>query len=423
MSAPGRKSNLLRRAVCALVVLILIGGPLRAADPDTAAIIRFLEERVRRDPDDITALNQLTGECLQRMRETGDTNWLQKANEAVESSLRALPAKMNAGAVAARSVVEQSGHHFQEAKRIAEEFQLLRPGKAQGFELRGDAALELNELALAEKEFALAKDAAGESLELHVRLARLAWRKGDRNAAQSHFDAAVAFARLTQPPSAYWIAWSLVQRGGNFFSFGDWVPAERDYADALQLLPNSWFVLDRIGELRAAQGRWDDAIAAYREAIERSPAPALKQALGDVLIAAGRSAEAAPWLDQAEAGYLASTAKGEVIYFHHLAGFYADSKPNPVEAERWARKDLELRQTPASLDGVAWALYGQGKFREAAELIRQALAAGAKSGSDAHVLYHSGVILTRSGDVAAGRDSLRRAYEINPAVGTFHIHR
>ena len=140
-------------------------------------------------------------------------------------------------------------------------------------------------------------------------------------------------------------------------------------------------------------------------------------------MASGKSADAASWLDQAEGGYHASVEAGEAIYFHHLAAFYADSKPNPAEAERWARKDLELRRTPASFDGLAWALYVQGKFQEAAAASHEALAVGAQTGSDAHVLYHTGVILMRAGEITPGREILRRAYEINPAVGAFHIHR
>ena len=421
MPVSGRKAGGAIRRLCLL--LVMAAAALRAADPDTASIIRFLEGRVHRDPEDITALNQLSGECLQRLRETGDPQWLAKSRTAAENSLRVLPALMNPGGVAALALAQQAGHFFREARAGAEELQKLRPGKEQGFVLRGDAALELNDLALAEQEYERARTAAGESLGLHVRLARLAWLTGDRNAAQTHYEAAVAFARLIEPPSPFWVAWSLVQRGANFFAHGDWVPAERDYAEALRLQPDAWFILDRVGELRAVQGRWDEAIAAYRKSVAQSPSPALKQALADVLIASGKPAEAADWLDQAEAGYLASTRAGEAIYFHHLAAFYADSKPNPVEAERWARKDLELRTTPASLDGLAWALYGQGKFPEAAEVSRQAIVAGARTGSDAHVLYHTGVILMRAGEIAAGRDALRLAYEINPAVGVFHIHR
>ncbi len=421
MAVPGGKAG---GAICRLCLLLVVAAAaLRAADPDTASIIRFLEDRVHRDPEDITALNQLSGECLQRLRETGDPQWLTKSRTAAENSLRVLPERMNPGGVAALALAQQTGHLFREAKAGAEALQKLRPGRGQGFELRGDAALELNDLALAEQEYQRAREAAGESLGLHIRLARLAWLKGDRDATQTHYEATVAFARLIEPHSPFWVAWSLVQRGANFFAHGDWVPAERDYAEALKALPDAWFILDRVGELRAAQGRWNEAIGAYREAVKHSPAPALKQALADVLIAAGKPAEAALWLEEAEAQYLASTRSGEAAFYHHLAAFYADSKPNPAEAENWARKDLELRTTPASLDGLAWALYGQGKIKEAAGVSRQAIAAGASGGSDAHVLYHTGVILMRAGDVAAGRETLRQAYEINPATGAFHIHR
>ncbi len=412
-----------RRVVLITIAAAWSAGPLRAADPNTAAIVRFLEERVQRDPDDITALNQLSGECLQRLRETGDPKWLAKARVAAENSRRALPDMGNPGAVAALALVQQAGHEFQAAQRSAEDLQRLRPGKAQGFELRGDAALELNNLSLAQQEYRNAEQAAGETLGSHFRQARLARAMGDRDGAQTHFEATVAFARLIEPPSPFWLAWALVQRGGNFFANGEWGPAERDFAEALKVLPDAWFVLDRLGELRGAQGHWEEAAAAYRRAIEQSASPALKQALADVLIAAGKPDEAASWLEQAEAAYLASAAAGESIFYHHLAGLYADSKPNPAEAETWARKDLALRRTPVSLDALAWALFGAGKIKEAGEVSREAITAGARQGGDAHVLYHTGLILMRAGDVAAGREILRQAYELNPAVGAFHIHR
>ncbi|HEV2668983.1 MAG TPA: hypothetical protein VG324_28970, partial [Blastocatellia bacterium] len=41
--------------------------------------IRFLEDRVKRDPDDFIALNKLTGYYLLRLRETGSATWLDLA--------------------------------------------------------------------------------------------------------------------------------------------------------------------------------------------------------------------------------------------------------------------------------------------------------------------------------------------------------
>ncbi len=378
---------------------------------------------MKRDPDDAVASARLSGEFLQRLRQSGDSRWLKRATEAAEQSVRAVPAPQNPAGLSARARAHFASHQFKDALADAEKFRRLHPGKADGFELLADAQLELNELASARQNLDRLRDSAGESLGWHVRMARLAFAKGDGDEARVHFDGAVAFAKEAFPPSKFWPAWALVQRGGNLFAQGEWVAAELSYAAASDFLPGAWFILDRMGELRAAQGRWDEAIAAYRKAIEGCPLPWLKQALGDVFTSAGRLEEAKPLLDAAEADFLASANAGEAIFFHHLAAFYADSKPNPVEAENWARKDLEIRRTPASLDGLAWALYRAGKFAEAATFTREALAAGAATGGDTHVLYHSALILLRADEAPKGAELMKRAADLNPGFGAFHAHR
>ncbi|MEI6233532.1 MAG: hypothetical protein WCT04_10795 [Planctomycetota bacterium] len=39
--------------------------------------------------------------------------------------------------------------------------------------------------------------------------------------------------------------------------------------------------------------------------------------------------------------YTQPAASGYAHYFHHLAGFYCDIQPDPAEAFKWAKKDLE----------------------------------------------------------------------------------
>lgn len=43
--------------------------------------------------------------------------------------------------------------------------------------------------------------------------------------------------------------------------------------------------------------------------------------------------------------------------------------------------------------------------------------------SDAHILYHAGMIRMSVGDLIGGRAALRQAVEINPRHATFHVHR
>lgn len=62
------------------------------------------------------------------------------------------------------------------------------------------------------------------------------------------------------------------------------------------------------------------------------------QGLGDAPAASGQPDEAARRHERALRAYLDSAARGEVHYFHHLAGL-----DEPAAALHWAERDYELR--------------------------------------------------------------------------------
>ena len=82
-----------------IAVLALVGAlfPLARAAPPAAAegqsdppaapsgVIRFLEDRVRADPDDVLAQNRLAGEYLAALQRTGDLRHLALARGAAEA--------------------------------------------------------------------------------------------------------------------------------------------------------------------------------------------------------------------------------------------------------------------------------------------------------------------------------------------------
>jgi tetratricopeptide (TPR) repeat protein len=215
-------------------------------------------------------------------------------------------------------------------------------------------------------------------------------------------------------------AWQRVRLGELYFRTGDLEQAGEHYAAARKLQADGWMVLEHIAELRAAQGKFDEAIASYEELSARLPRPELFQALGDVYVFMGRPADAKPWHERARVAYLTSTAQGNAHYYHHLAGFYSDSQENPAEALRWARKDLEIRHGVYAFDALAWALYKNGEFAHAAEEMTRALALGTQ---DAHLLFHAGMIFSRAGELDRGRALLKRALAVNPRYNSFHVHR
>jgi tetratricopeptide (TPR) repeat protein len=212
----------------------------------------------------------------------------------------------------------------------------------------------------------------------------------------------------------------MVQIGQLAFNLGQWDTAEKHYQSALAEMPGSTGVLEHLAELRAAQGKYAEAVSLYEKVIARAPRPEFWQALGDVYAEMGKQPEAAAWHGRARDAFLKNAAEGNEHYFHHLAGFFSDAEENPGEAQKWARRDLELRHTAAAEDALAWALYRGGEFAEAAEIAKKVLARGTK---DAHILGHAGMIFLASGDPVRGKELLAEAARINPRHYSFHVHR
>jgi tetratricopeptide (TPR) repeat protein len=257
-------------------------------------------------------------------------------------------------------------------------------------------------------------------IDSETRLARLALIRGELDGAREHFSSALTQSRNLSPPSPALVAWCCVQLGQLHFSRGDLENAEKEYKAALETLPDYYAALDHLAELRAAQQQYPEAFELYEKVIARVSRPEFSQALGDLSTLTGKIDEAKPWHERAKAGYLKPAEQGDGRYFHHLAGFYCDSVENPAEALKWARKDLEIRHSVYVRDGLAWALYRNGEFEEAAAEEKKALSEGTK---DAHLFFHASMIFSANGDLARGKDFLRRATEVNPHYNAFHEHR
>ncbi|MGH7819367.1 MAG: tetratricopeptide repeat protein, partial [Candidatus Binatia bacterium] len=283
----------------------------------------------------------------------------------------------------------------------------------------GDALLELGRYDEAEAAYRkLAELGEQGTIDAETRWARLARLRGRTETARAHLETALERAREVAAPAA--IGWCSVQLGEIAFGRGEWEKAEKLYAEALEEVPDSASALDHLAELRAAQGKYPEAIDLYGRAIERSPRPELHQALGDLYAFMGKADEARPWHTRARDAYLKSVGEGRVHYYHHLAGLYADSMPDAAAALEWAKKDLELRKSVYALDALAWALHRGGRDAEALPVMKEALAAGTE---DAHLYYHASLIASGAGDLAAGKQLLRRCVAINPRYNAFHVHR
>lgn len=261
-----------------------------------------------------------------------------------------------------------------------------------------------------------------ESLEAELRQAKAAASHGKLDEARDGITRCIALARNSDPPAPDALVNCLVKRGELAFGRGDWAGAEKDYLTAQTTLPEDVAALEHLGELRAAQRHFSEAVSLYQRAIKPVERPELLQALGDVYEFAGDTENAGSLHAQALAGYLKAANAGHEEYDRFLAGFYADVQPDPAESLRWARRATENSQDNVYAgDALAWALYKNGRWTEAADEARKVVATGTR---DAHVLYRAGMILSRAGDLAEGGKLLREVTAVNPKYfNTFHAHR
>ena len=215
-------------------------------------------------------------------------------------------------------------------------------------------------------------------------------------------------------------AWVKLQRGVLAFSRGHFDDAAARYQEAAGAYSGYWLIDEHVAELLAARRKFEEASALYEKVVARAPRPEYQQELGDLYTFMGKPGRAKAWHEKALAAYLESAGRGEVRYYHHLAAFYADVREDGTEAIKWARKDFALRPNWATREALAWALYRDGRYAEAAEFMEIALASGVQ---DAHVFSHAAMIYLAAGRTADGKTLLTRAAEFNPHWEEFHVHR
>ncbi|MEO5720241.1 MAG: tetratricopeptide repeat protein, partial [Chthoniobacterales bacterium] len=319
------------------------------------------------------------------------------------------------GALLGMASVRLALHRFAEAEALAEQVRRRAPRNAEARLLASDAWLALGRTGEATKLL----DGMEERPAVLARRAEVARLQG-KNEEAVRLCAHAAEAAGARGEAPIDIAVSRVRLGEMFFRSGKLEAADEQYRLARELAPESFTVLEHRAELLGAQEKFSEAVALYQQVIAQSYRPDMEQALGDLFTFMKQPERARLYYDRALAGYLASVERGEIHFIHHLAGFYCDAQEDGVEAVKWARQDLALRQSATAHESVAWALYRAGEFEESRREIEAALASGIK---DAHVIYHAGLIFSAAGDLEHGRKLLEETATLNPSYLKFHVHR
>lgn len=387
-----------------------VAKPIPASVEASESAIRFLEDRVKRDPDDFPALNNLAGRYLLKLRETGNLQWLELAKRSAQASLKSVQADQNPEGLHLLAQTEFAAHNFAKARQLAEQLTQCEPRKAYPFRMLGDALLELGEYAAAKQAYREMEARQRGGYAANVPLARLALLEGSNKRAEQIYEDALWQASQMVPPERETIAWTRWQLGELAFQTGDYPKAENHYRDSLVSFPDYYRALGGLARTQAAQGDLQGATQSYERAVKILPDPVFIAALGDLYEATGRQSEAAAQFALLDKMALLAAANGDV-YNRLLAQFYADHDLKPEEAYKMAQREYEARRDIYGADVLAWTALKAGKLAEAQTASKESLRLGTE---DAKLFYHAGMIARAAGDNVAARNFLQRALKLNP---------
>jgi tetratricopeptide (TPR) repeat protein len=368
------------------------------------------DAKVRASPNRPDAYVELSSVYMQKARETADAGYLLRAEASCLKALELRPGFYDAMRLIAWVYTAQ--HRFDEAAAAARAAQAMVPGDAWNYGTLGDALVELGDYDGARRAYDQMDEYQPDSAAL-ARVALLREIFGYPDGAISAMTDAVEASRSDHPEH---LAWALMQRGNFYFNTGRIDSAQSDYMEALHAYSHYHLALAGLARVRMAQGKFDESEALYRQALDVAPYQETIIGLTDLLLHENRSADTAvlfALMDAIERIQRASHVRPGWL----LVLFWSDHDLKLKEALKLARQEASDRKDIKTMDALAWALYKNQHYDEAAAASVQARRLGTH---DALFYFHAGMIERERGHIPQAIAFLRRAIEINPHFDVRH---
>ena len=389
-----------------ILISVLLAGLAAVAGlatTNTDALIAEYQRAVKADPDSAEKLNSLAAGYIQKLRETGDGGYLERAGKILDTVLAHDAA--NYEALRLRNEIALNLHQFAEVAVESRKLAAMSPQDPRNWGTLGDALMEMG-------KYEDAADAYQEmvnrrpGLSSYNRVAFYRFVTGDAAGAIAMMTNAIgAGSRIPEN-----LAWCLVDLGWMNFKTGKVDEAANAFSNALRVFPGYHRAYAGMGRVMAAQDRIADAIAFYRQAQAVVPMPEYAAALAELYRTARKPEDAKKQQALLDMLDRLGQAKGETTN-RNLALAYADQDRRLDRALQLAEAELSSRRDVYTYDVLAWALYKNRRFAEA-----EAASARALQWKTPEPLFyfHAGMIAAATGNKAKAREYLRRALELNP---------
>jgi len=350
---------------------------------------------------------------LQKARAEAAPSFYDEAETAIDASLQAQP-EDNFSATVARAILAGSRHDFHGQVRWGSRAVEINPFNSQAHGIVGDGLLELGKVDQAFESYQRSIDLRPD-LSSFGRLSAAAQTNGDTRGAIDAMKRALGFAG-TSKENAAWAHWQL---GELFIGNQELEKAEAHLDSALALAPGFNSAVESIVHLTAARGDIAGAIEIMVPLAQDYPLPGNFNFLGELYLLAGDEDAATKAFAEADRR-LALYEEHDVRPDVDFVTFWADRKIHLARALRVGRGLYSQRKSAAASDSLAWALYANGRYREAMPLAKEAIR---RSVRDAGYHFHAGMIARSLGDNGAARTYLRKALTLDPSWSIIESHR
>jgi tetratricopeptide (TPR) repeat protein len=405
-------STLISSICCLVASVALAAGQVSASDRFRAAHsaqlsaderIATQEKRLKEEPNSPAVQATLASAFIQKMRETTDFAYLNRAAALVDKMLAADPVSYDGLRLSAE--IETHRHNFPRAAELATQLIKRNPSDAGAMGMLGDSLMELGQY-----------DAAGQAYERMVTIApnltgynRVAYHRFVTGDGPKSIDW-MASAVQAGSPTAENLAWCLVEFGDMLFKTGRTADAHIAYNRALETLSGYHRANAALGREFAAAAKFKEAEASFLKAQAVIPLPEYAGALESIYVKLGKTAEAEQQRNLVDVIDRLGRVNGEKGN-RSLALVYANENRNPDRALEWIRGELDTRRDVYTYDALSWVLFRGGEQKDAEDASRKALAMHTP---EPMFFYHAGVIAMAGGDERAGKELLTKALELNP---------
>jgi tetratricopeptide (TPR) repeat protein len=330
--------------------------------------IQIYQRLSQTQPGEPHYLNLLAATYIQKVRETTDFSYLDRATKILESVLSKNQA--NYEALRLNTEVELERHDFKAAVESARRLTKTAPNDGWNWGTLGDALIERGEYDAAADAYQRMVDIRPD-LSSYNRAAYFRFLSGDMNGAIEIMKQAIAAGSSAREN----VAWCQVELGHLYLKTGRLDQANHAYSTALRSFSNYHPALAGLGHVAKLRGKAARAIELYKSAQARTPLPDYAAALYDLYLASGNKVQAQKQMELVDViDRLGQAAKERVN--RNIAIIYADHNHRVERALELARAELEIRKDIYTWDAVAWTLLRNGKAAEADTAMKKALALG-----------------------------------------------